>query len=110
MHSRRLEQGSDTELVEADVVVLDGLDRAMVGVTFGGLTDQPRAVYDFDVAVACIAEQHELEMDEAAALIEADVMQMSYVEGGPIFIYPCGRMASDLDNLPSLPENLGYTH
>ena len=100
----------DRELIDVDVVVLDGLERAMIGVTMVGDGDEPRAIYDIDVAIGCLCEVMGIGENEAYLLIEESFIQTSVVRGNPLFIFSSARMPSEGDNLPRLPRNLGFSH
>lgn len=97
-------------LEEVDVVVLDGLDRAMIGVTVAADGDEPRAVYDIDIAISCLAEELGIEAEEAIGVLHDNFVAISGLKGQPVFLSACGRLSSEGDNLATMPPNLGFSH
>ena len=95
---------------EVDVVVLDGLDRAMVGVTVAADGDEPRAVYDMDIAISCLAGELGIDAEEAIGMLESNFVSVSGMRGQPVFLSVCGRRSSEGDNIPVPPDNLGFSH
>ena len=82
MTARQLLDEMADEL-EADIVVADGFDDALIGTT--DILHRTHAVYDRDQCIQVLIDRDGMEPEEATEFFEYNVAG-AYIEGGPIFI------------------------
>ena len=95
---------------DVEVVVFDGLESAMIGVTVGSDLETPRAVYDIDRAVEEIADRMGVGREEASALLFDNCVFSVEGEGNPLFVSKKRDDTGWAYNLLVGAQNFGFSH
>lgn len=94
-----------------EVVVLDGFDDAMIGVSAEFGTSPARAIYDVNAFIDILADEKGMSPEEARWSMHAYVQVESDRESGPLFVFLNGEKGTVLgDNLPLLNREFGFSH
>tara|TARA_R110000824_G_scaffold48485_1_gene136935 strand:- start:177 stop:506 length:330 start_codon:yes stop_codon:yes gene_type:complete len=100
----------DRETVEVEVVVFEGLESAMLGVTVVDPRGLPRAVYDLEKAIDVVALEMGIVREEAALLVYDNCVRIADNGGHPLFISRSKKTGAMARSLTPSGGGFGFSH
>jgi len=69
---------------DTNVVLIDGLDGALLGVT--GMCEDLRACYSEQKCIELLIENQDMNLEQARDFFEFNIASLAQMSGGPVFV------------------------